>query len=301
MHAEACGRKWTPFALKLRNGPIHSVSAFSFSLNKYLHLSKPPTSRGKKKSGGKFRRFLVSHFVFCFFWGDFFWSALFSRENIIFLGKKSMEEEEALPDHLRCKRTDGRQWRCTRRVMESKKLCELHYLQGRHRQNKEKVPISLKLQRKKRYKTLNRDSESRSPAIRVKRVEKSAKTAKRRDSVRVSEALDKALKKMKLKKGDLQLELIRVFLQRQVERRKRRRSIQDIEGELVRELPNGLMAISQAPFQQHTDNAGSQTKLDVDLSSDSVPRRCFRSKNIEPLPIGSLQVCFIFSISNSLM
>lgn len=201
-----------------------------------------------------------------------------------------MEEEEALPDHLRCKRTDGRQWRCTRRVMENKKLCELHYLQGRHRQNKEKVPGSLKLQRKKRNKTVNQDCESRNPEIRAKRAAKLAKPMKRRGSVRVSEALDKALKKMKLKKGDLQLELIRVFLQRQVERRKMRRLIQNIEGELVRELPNGLMAISQAPLQHHIDNAGSQIKLGVDLGSDSGPQRCFRSKNIEPLPIGSLQV-----------
>ena len=205
-----------------------------------------------------------------------------------------MEEEEALPDHLRCKRTDGRQWRCTRRVMENKKLCELHYLQGRHRQNKEKVPGSLKLQRKKRNKTVNQDCESRNPEIRAKRAAKLAKPMKRRGSVRVSEALDKALKKMKLKKGDLQLELIRVFLQRQVERRKMRRLIQNIEGELVRELPNGLMAISQAPLQHHIDNAGSQIKLGVDLGSDSGPQRCFRSKNIEPLPIGSLQVFFIF-------
>ena len=77
----------------------------------------------------------------------------------------------------------------------------------------------------------------------------------------MSEALDKALKKMKLKKGDLRLELIRVFLQRQVERR---RLIQNIEGEVVQELPNGLMAISQAPLQQHTDNAGSAIRLDVE-------------------------------------
>ena len=73
-----------------------------------------------------------------------------------------------------------------------------------------------------------------------------------------------------------------------------RRLIQNIEGELVRELPNGLMAISQAPLQHHIDNAGSQIKLGVDLGSDSGPQRCFRSKNIEPLPIGSLQVFFIF-------
>ena len=68
--------------------------------------------------------------------------------------------------------------------MEDKKLCELHYLQGRHRQNREKVPVSLKLQRKKMYKTVNRESESQVPEIRVKRVAKSAKPVKRRGSVR---------------------------------------------------------------------------------------------------------------------
>ncbi|KAA8519899.1 hypothetical protein F0562_014191 [Nyssa sinensis] len=144
-----------------------------------------------------------------------------------------MDEDEALPDDLRCHRTDGRQWRCTRRVMDDKKLCELHYLQGRHRQHKQKVPISLKLKRK-RNKKQNRDYEVQNNEIRARKREKISKTAtraKRRRSVDVSEALDKALKKMKLKRGDLHLELIREFL-----------------------------------------------------------KRCFRSKNLEPLTIGSAQI-----------
>ena len=53
-----------------------------------------------------------------------------------------------LPDKLRCTRTDGRRWRCKRRVMENMKLCEIHYLQGRHRQYRENVPEDLKIQRK---------------------------------------------------------------------------------------------------------------------------------------------------------
>ncbi|KAL9248644.1 Lysine-specific demethylase JMJ28-like protein [Drosera capensis] len=48
------------------------------------------------------------------------------------------------PEHLQCNRSDGRGWRCKRRVMEEKKVCDIHYVQGRLRQYKEKVPDSLK-------------------------------------------------------------------------------------------------------------------------------------------------------------
>ncbi|KAF7841986.1 lysine-specific demethylase JMJ25-like [Senna tora] len=153
------------------------------------------------------------------------------------------EEEEALPDHLRCSRTDGRQWRCRRRVMENLRLCEIHYLQGRHRQYKEKVPESLKLQRK-RKKGHNNKNESvvlDNVEIRARKVGKMAKLMKKRrkfsDS---SEALDASPEK----------------------------ELHYTEGELTRELPNGVMAISPA----------------------SSPQGYFRSKNVERLPAGKLQV-----------
>ncbi|KAK9267837.1 hypothetical protein L1049_010273 [Liquidambar formosana] len=199
-----------------------------------------------------------------------------------------MEGDEGLPDHLRCSRTDGRQWRCKKRVMDNKKLCEVHHLQGRHRQYKQKVPDSLKLQRKKRLKPLNKAPKLHNLKIRAKKVVESAK--RRRSSVGVSEALDEALKKMKLKKGDLRLELIRMFLRRQVERRKKRELEAEDEGELMRDLPNGLMAISPPPARQQFGNAGPFCEVKIGIDSGSFTRRCFRSKNIEPLPIGSLQV-----------
>ncbi|OMO65023.1 hypothetical protein COLO4_31627 [Corchorus olitorius] len=104
-----------------------------------------------------------------------------------------MEEEEggALPDHLRCKRTDGRQWRCKRRVMEDKKLCEIHHIQGRHRQRKQKVPESLKMQRK----NWKRNAfEKNKLEIRAKLL-KLAKPMKRKRLIGgESEALDEAAK-----------------------------------------------------------------------------------------------------------
>ncbi|KDP20870.1 hypothetical protein JCGZ_21341 [Jatropha curcas] len=231
-----------------------------------------------------------------------------------------MEENEPLPDHLRCKRTDGRQWRCNRRVMDDKKLCEIHHLQGRHRQYKRKVPESLKLQRKyKKKSTANADSTPINGEIRahkgekLSRLVKLAKPMKRKKSIGESEALDEAVKKMRLKRGDLQLELIRMVLRREVEKRKKKKKkkkkkvvVQEInsendndvdssnsEGELMRDLPNGLMAISPAKHFGNVAAASSSTPCDIKIGAadfSAVTRRRFRSKNIEPMPIGTLQV-----------
>ncbi|KAL9452632.1 hypothetical protein AB3S75_008426 [Citrus x aurantiifolia] len=205
-----------------------------------------------------------------------------------------MQEEEDLPDHLRCKRTDGKQWRCNRRVMEDKKLCELHHLQGRHRQNREKVPESLKIQRKhKKIFKVQQRTEIRA------RKSKKLKRKKKKRVIGESEALDEALKKMKLKRGDLQLELIRMVLKREVEKRKKQKNFDfedeencdnsnysDSDRELTRELPNGLMAISST----NSDNAGTSCAVKIGAEAAAVNRRRFRSKNIEPMPVGTLQV-----------
>lgn len=207
-----------------------------------------------------------------------------------------MAEREELPDELRCNWTDGWQWRCNRRVTDGKKLCEIHYLQGRHRQHKEKVPDSLKLERKSK-KPRNQESLHQIQEIRAKRsdktpnpAQKSSKKGKRKRTIDVSEALDEALKKMKLKRGDLQLELIREFLKRQVEEKKERQLQRESEGDLLRELPYGVMAISQLQSPQNFGNAGGSCNVKLGSVSNSLTRRCFRSKNIEPLPICTMQI-----------
>lgn len=211
-----------------------------------------------------------------------------------------MDEDEALPDNLRCNRTDGRQWRCKRRVMDNLKLCEIHYLQGRHRQYKEKVPESLKLQRKttaKKKEVKGGDQNRRSVKIRAKKVEILAKLMKRKRS-------GEALRKMKrMKRGNAELELIRMVLKREVEKstEKRRKDKEEVivedesEEELTRDLPNGLMAISSSPSpspRRGSGNVGSDSPCRVKTGADfqAVPQRRFRSKNSETIPIGKLQV-----------
>ncbi|XP_021902246.1 lysine-specific demethylase JMJ25 isoform X2 [Carica papaya] len=218
-----------------------------------------------------------------------------------------MQGEEPLEDDLRCKRTDGRQWRCNRRVMDGKKLCELHHLQGRHRQVREKVPESLKMVRKNRRMPnvesvgeINGETRAQRASSRLVRL---AKSVKRKRVIGESEALDEAVRKMKLKRGDLQLELIRMVLKREVEKRKKLKgkkkkkkkkqsnSNEDGDGceeELTRVLPNGVMAISSS--SPHFGNAGSSCDIKIGAEPVAVRRRCFRSKNIEPSPVGTLQV-----------
>lgn len=203
-----------------------------------------------------------------------------------------MAKEEDLPDDLRCKRTDGRQWRCYRRVLDGKKLCQIHYVQGRRRQLKQKVPESLKLERRNKKITNN---DEKIGSSRSSRISKMPLVKKRKRCV--SEVLDEALRKMKLKKGDLQLDLIREFLRRQVEKKKKKKEEEtelSDEAELKRELPNGVMAISQKRFE----NASTHEDFDIKvghseaLGSHSYNQRRFRSKNIEPLPISTVQVVF---------
>ncbi|KAG9133725.1 hypothetical protein Leryth_025325 [Lithospermum erythrorhizon] len=211
--------------------------------------------------------------------------------------KKEKEKPAPPPDELRCNRTDGRQWRCTRWSLEGKKLCEIHYLQGRHRQCKRKVPDSLKLER-----TRIKFKNHKNKGVKINGGSSSSKTSKmplvekRRQCA--AEALDEALKKMKLKRGDLQLELLRVFLKRRVEKKKEKEVLEN-EEEIKNdeandsqelELPNALVEISMANLV----NVG--TELDVKVgsgvngSSGTMIQRDFRSKNIEVVPISTMQV-----------
>ncbi|KAF7803570.1 lysine-specific demethylase JMJ25-like [Senna tora] len=214
-----------------------------------------------------------------------------------------MGEEEALPDHLRCKRTDGRQWRCSRRVMDNVKLCEIHYLQGRHRQYREKVPESLKLQRKRKKGLNKNDSVLNNVDVKARKVGKMAKMMKKRLKVSDdSEATEAPVRKKVSKEGDKKLELIKMVLKREVEKRKKKKKQGEkrkkqkeeffyySEGELTKELPNGIMAISGAPMPQEYCNVGSHCDVKVSDDHKAITPRYFRSKNAERLPLGKLQV-----------
>ncbi|GFQ02306.1 lysine-specific demethylase jmj25 [Phtheirospermum japonicum] len=201
-----------------------------------------------------------------------------------------MRDKDPPPEEFRCKRTDGRQWRCKRRAMDGKTLCDVHYLQGKHRQYKQKVPESLKLERNVTKKRAIENGES---SRRVSRISKPAAAAAANRRQKVSESLDDALRRMKLKKGDLHLELIRVFLKRQVEKKKEKEMKENAIEDETRELPYGVMAISQSS-PSNLQGIGEGDVLDVKLGADSngnsFLQRQFRSKNIEPLPISTMQV-----------
>ncbi|XP_062013297.1 lysine-specific demethylase JMJ28 isoform X2 [Rosa rugosa] len=228
-----------------------------------------------------------------------------------------------VPEHMRCTRTDGRQWRCKRRVMENMKLCEIHYLQGRHRQYREKVPEELKIQRKTQTAPCeDRDGGGEGGGIRAKKVDdlvtllKRKRAAEEAAPVKIKKAKVKKKKKKKKKrrggekKCELNLELIRMVLKREVEKRntpqkkkKKMRVLVEEEGsegeeglDLTRDLPNGRMAISSSSSQSLGGNVGSNSGSDVRVGAELGPpvptttRRCFRSKNIEPMPVGTVQV-----------
>ncbi|KAK4754428.1 hypothetical protein SAY87_002532 [Trapa incisa] len=181
-----------------------------------------------------------------------------------------MKGKESLPEYLQCNRTDGRTWRCGRRVKEGKKLCEIHYIQGLLRQNRKKVPESLKIQRKSSRKLVkNKKSNEEDLQVRAHKIDKSIKRS------------------VKVKRRNLARELVRMVVKREVEKRKEAE-----EGDMMRRLPNGIMVISQSLTRSNRDVDGVAPLYDVKVGVESeyAPRRRFRSKNIEPSPFGTVKV-----------
>ncbi|KAL1195151.1 Lysine-specific demethylase JMJ28 [Cardamine amara subsp. amara] len=211
-----------------------------------------------------------------------------------------MSENEVVPDEFRCNRSDGKQWRCKRRALEGKKMCENHVSQQSLMRSKQKVPESPKLVRSKKRgdEATSSEIELNESRIRAQRLGKS----KGKRVMDESEAVDEAVKKMKLKKGDLQLDLIRMALKREVEKSKRlpkkkmkkkkensNKGSGDFVGEeLTKVLPNGIMAIS--PPSPTTSDLSSPCDVKVGVEPIPLIQRRFRSKNFEPMPIGKMQV-----------
>ncbi|KAL2938958.1 Lysine-specific demethylase JMJ25 [Bienertia sinuspersici] len=188
------------------------------------------------------------------------------EDEMVLEKENSKQGVAAAEDEARCKRTDGRGWRCKRRVMDGKTLCEIHYEQGRLRQMRITVPEELKIQRGEGG-------------------EKAQNRLKRKRDLEILESnSDKGMKRMKA-------ELIRVFLRREIiESKKKSEKQSGTSEEVTRDLPYGLMAIPPAPSTQLLGNAGSLgIKIGANGSNNLVTRR-FRSKNIEPTLINSLKV-----------
>ncbi|XP_059648507.1 E3 ubiquitin-protein ligase JMJ24 isoform X2 [Cornus florida] len=59
------------------------------------------------------------------------------------------EDNVGIPDDLRCKRSDGKQWRCTAMSMPDKTVCEKHYIQAKKRAANSAMRASLKKAKRK--------------------------------------------------------------------------------------------------------------------------------------------------------
>nr|KAJ0198003.1 hypothetical protein LSAT_V11C700350520 [Lactuca sativa] len=59
------------------------------------------------------------------------------------------EDNTGIPDDLRCKRSDGKQWRCHAMSMPDKTVCEKHYIQAKKRAANSAMRASLKKAKRK--------------------------------------------------------------------------------------------------------------------------------------------------------
>lgn len=57
---------------------------------------------------------------------------------------RSGDDNNGIPDDLRCKRSDGKQWRCTAKSMPDKTVCERHYVQAKKRAANSALRASMK-------------------------------------------------------------------------------------------------------------------------------------------------------------
>ncbi|KAL8166366.1 hypothetical protein V2J09_007865 [Rumex salicifolius] len=64
-------------------------------------------------------------------------------------GAGNIDDHVGIPDDLRCKRSDGKQWRCTAMSMPDKTVCEKHYIQAKKRAANSALRASLKKAKRK--------------------------------------------------------------------------------------------------------------------------------------------------------
>ncbi|XP_038987706.1 uncharacterized protein LOC103714750 isoform X2 [Phoenix dactylifera] len=167
-------------------------------------------------------------------------------------------------DELRCRRSDGREWRCPRRAMAGVSFCEYHYHLARRNQAKHKELLE------------SASKPHRKPGLPPRPRPKPP---------------DQPPRKRRRKGDPPTKELTAVALRRRMERREEREMKKgESEGqtELTRDLPNGVMTISLTPAR---DSGNAGPPLDRKLGCDQEPflRRYIRSKNVEPLPVGPLK------------
>ncbi|KAI0505050.1 hypothetical protein KFK09_016007 [Dendrobium nobile] len=156
----------------------------------------------------------------------------------------------SLPDHLRCRRSDGRKWRCPQLSMPSVGFCEYHYLQLRRNQGKRKNS-------------------------------KLASGAKRKRELRLAanQSLARKQRPQRMKWGLPGEEQMRTK-----QKEERDEGMEATNVEVTRDLPNGVMAISPAPVSVPA-NASPWLHWKIGSDEGYLFERRFRSKNAELVPL----------------
>lgn len=75
---------------------------------------------------------------------DFLW-----LQGMEFQRSNNFDDGQGIPEDLRCKRSDGKQWRCSALSMPDKTVCEKHYIQAKKRAANSAMRASLKKARRK--------------------------------------------------------------------------------------------------------------------------------------------------------
>lgn len=185
------------------------------------------------------------------------------------------------PDEIRCRRNDGKQWRCKRQALENYCFCELHQVQQYRRQYKLGVPDELKLQRKPRGGLVVHPQiqKLKSAQERIQRIKDKGLNKKKKDYK----------KKRNNKIESLAVELMVSIMKKKMEKSEKDEERRREEGsvDIVKSLPNGVMRISNGC----SNNSTQQLKIKLGVDQSSFFHRCFRSKNVEP-PVGTIQVSY---------
>ncbi|KAL8268137.1 hypothetical protein R6Q59_001935 [Mikania micrantha] len=172
----------------------------------------------------------------------------------------------SLTDEQRCKRSDGRGWRCRRLVADGKAYCETHIQQALLRQRRQPVPDHLKLERAKRSPIVPKSEQDSEDGVTDAPVSR-----RKRKMPETSEGvLDVPRKKArKVKKEDSAVGSS---------------DQSEIGGPIVVDLTMGRMEIAPAKSSASAQRKEGSPTIKIGACSSAGLRRPIRSKNCEPVP-----------------
>ncbi|KAI3745468.1 hypothetical protein L1987_58582 [Smallanthus sonchifolius] len=166
----------------------------------------------------------------------------------------------------RCKRSDGKGWRCCRLVAEGKGYCETHIQQAQLRQKRQPVPDHLKLERTRRAPIVPKSEQESDDGVTDVVVRRSKRRVKE-ESESVSDVPRKRVRKIKKEDSG--------------------------EGRsVVMKLKHGIMEIDPGTSSSSLQHKAGSLEVKIRAPGTGF-RRPVRSKNREPVPIVVEKVVFL--------